>query len=252
MTVITLVLRKKGPYSGNSQWHDKALEAGAITIDQDSYTAGLDRVDEVKGLKNMHVEIKNTGANPLTFKIEKARKEFTDDGSSLVDADFDKDILGNTDVLALVSATGTVTLASVLAGDTVTINGLVYTAVAGAKANNTEFSIDGSDTVDAADLVDSITNDTRQGTLADITAANVAGVVTFTSTAIGAAGNAVTLVSSEGTRLAVSGATLAGGVDNFNIKDIVDISPETTAIRIRVRRKTVSLDTTLAGFVSVN
>ena len=252
MGIITLVLRKKGQYSGNSTYHDKALKAGAIDIDQDAYTANLDRIYDVKGLQNMHVEFENTGgANGLTFKIEKARKEFTDI-ATLVDADFDKDVLGNTDVLALVAATGTVTLASVLAGDTVTINGLVYTAVAGVKANNTEFSIDGSDTVDAADLVDSITNDTRQGTLKDITATNAAGVVTLTSTAIGTAGDAVTLVSSDGTRLAVSGATFSGGVNNFNIKDIVDISPESTAIRIRLRRKTAGQDTTLAGIVSVN
>tara|TARA_R110000803_G_scaffold78075_4_gene143151 strand:+ start:8391 stop:9602 length:1212 start_codon:yes stop_codon:yes gene_type:complete len=110
-------------------------------------------------------------------------------------------------------ATGTATLASVLAADTVTVNGLVYTAVSGAKANNTEFSIDGTDTVDAADLVDSITNDTRTGTLSDLTATNLLGVVTFSSTAVGAVGNATTLVSSNGTRLAVSGATFSGGAD---------------------------------------
>ena len=244
--------RQEAKYVAPQNLYDAVLQAGGIAIDQDAYTAGLDRIYDVKGLKDMHIEIKNTGStNDLTFKIEKARKQVTDVGT-LVDADFDSDILGNTDVLVLVSATGTVTLASVLADDTVTINGLVYTAVAGAKADNTEFSIDGSDTVDAADLVDSITNDTRQGTLADITATNAAGVVTFTSTAIGTAGNAVTLVSSDGTRLAVSGATFAGGVDNFNIKDIVDISPESTAIRIRIRRKTAGQDTTLAGIVSVN
>ena len=243
--------RVKAKYVAPQDLFDAALQTGAIAIDQDAYSAGLDRVYNVEGLNNMHVEIKNTGSNPLTFKIEKARKQ-VEDVSTLVDADFDKDVLGNTDVLALVAATGTVTLASVLADDTVTINGLVYTAVAGVKANNTEFSIDGSDTVDAADLVDSITNDTRQGTLKDITATNAAGVVTLTSTAIGTAGNAVTLVSSNGTRLAVSGATFSGGVDNFSIKDIVDISPESTAIRIRIRRKTAGQDTTLAGIVSVN
>ncbi len=98
MTAITLVLRKKGPYSGNSQWYDKALEAGAITIDQDAYSAGLDRIFDVKGLNNMYVEIQNTGgANGLTYKIEKARKEFTDI-TTLVDADFNKDIKADTNV----------------------------------------------------------------------------------------------------------------------------------------------------------
>ena len=110
-------------------------------------------------------------------------------------------------------ATGTVTAATVLANDTVTINGLVYTAVAGVKADNTEFSIDGTDTVDAADLADSIQNDTRSGTIGDLSATSAAAVVTVTSDLEGTAGNAVTLVSS-GATLAVSGAgTLTGGAD---------------------------------------
>lgn len=111
------------------------------------------------------------------------------------------------------SATGTVTIASVLAGDTVTVNGLVYTAVGGVKANNTEFSVDGDDTASAVDLADSITNDTRTGTIGDLLAANAAAVVTITSTLDGTAGDVVTLVSSDGGRLAVSGATLSGGTD---------------------------------------
>ena len=187
-----LISRTKGPHSSNRVLHDLVLQTGGITIDQDLYSSGLDRIYDIRGLANMHVEIKNTGSNALTFKIEKARKNFTL-LTTLSFADFDKDIQGNTDVLALVAASGTVTLVAVLAGDTVTINGLVYTAVAGVKSDNTEFSIDGTDTVDAADLVDSITNDNaRQGTLADLIPTNVLGVVTLFSTAIGAAGNAVT------------------------------------------------------------
>jgi len=359
-----LVGREIGTNSLNAVLHDAVLEDGTININQDSYAAALDRTYDVRGLANMHVEIENTNAtNGLTFKIEKAKKDFSL-LSDLTDADFDQDILANTNVLALVSATGTVTsaspvantfatgtatLTSVIATDTVTINGLIYlavsgtasegefdidgddnanaielrnaintdtrsgtlgdltatastnvvtvttdvsgtagnaitltsqdativvsgsgtftggvtadtvtinsliyTAVAGVKADNTQFSIDSTDTATAADLVDSVTNDTRQGTLADITAANVAGVVTFTSTAIGTAGNAITLASSDGTRLAVSGATLSGGVDNFSISDIIDISPESTAIRIRVRRQTSGQNATLAGSVGVD
>ena len=108
-------------------------------------------------------------------------------------------------------ATGTVTLVGVLAGDTVTINGLVYTAVAGAKANNTQFSIDGTDNADATDLADSIANDSRTGTTLDVTATATTNVVTVEETIGGTGGNAITLVSSNGTRLAVSGAILSGG-----------------------------------------
>jgi len=131
--------RGKPKYVAPQTLFDQALETGGITINQDAYTAGLDRIYDVRGMKNMHVEIKNTGANGLTYKIEKARKEFTDI-TTLVDADFDKDIKADTNVA-------------------------------------------------------SITDDTS---------------------------------------------------------DIIDISPESTAIRIRVKRQTAGLTTTLAGFVSVN
>ena len=113
------------------------------------------------------------------------------------------------------SATGTITCVRVTAGDTVTVNGLVYTAVAGVKADNTEFSIDTSDTACAFDLANSISGDTRIGTLSTQSANNVANVVTVTTDAVGSTGNAVTLVSSNGTRLAVSGTgTLEGGSEN--------------------------------------
>lgn len=128
-----------------------------------------------------------------------------------------------------VAADGTVTLASAQAGDTVTVNGLVYTAVAGAKSDNTEFSIDTSDTAAATDLADSITNDTRTGTKYDVTAESAAAVVTITATEVGSGGNDITLVSSNGTRLAVSGAgTLTGGVDQVDYE--LTFSSDTTDV----------------------
>jgi hypothetical protein len=110
-------------------------------------------------------------------------------------------------------ATGTVTCASVIATDTVTVNGLVYTAVAGAKANNTEFSVDTGDNECATDLADSITNDVRAGvtTSLDVTATSATNVVTIEETVGGTGGNSIDLSSSNGTRLAVSGAFLTGG-----------------------------------------
>ena len=97
MGTITLAQRKSLHHVG-TDFHDKVLEAGGIAIDQDAYSSGLDRIYDVKGLKNMHVEIENTGgANGLTYKIEKARKDFTD-VSTLVDADFDQDIKADTNV----------------------------------------------------------------------------------------------------------------------------------------------------------
>lgn len=141
------------------------------------------------------------------------------------------------------AATGTITLASAIATDTVTVNGLVYTAVAGAKANNTEFSIDTSDTAAATDLADSITNDTRVGTAVpsiDQTATSNVGVVTVTATQTGTGGNAITLAEDTGaTTITVSGATLTGGasgdVGGFQELDNADPVINSKVLRCLVR-----------------
>ena len=116
--------------------------------------------------------------------------------------------------VAAVAATGTVTCGSVLAADTVTVNGLLYTAQSGSKTGDyTLFDMSGTDAQTATDLADSITNDVRTGTLNDVTAASGGtAVVTCTSSVAGAAGNATTLVSS-GATLAVSGAVFTSGAD---------------------------------------
>jgi len=140
MTVISLLQRRRGAFSRKSTYQDTALQTGGIAVDQDAFTTGLDRIYDVRGLATMHAEIENEGgSNGLTYKIEKARKEFADI-ADLVDADFDEDILGDTNV------------------------------------------------------------------------ANSA----------------------------------------IDIQDIVDISPETTAIRIRIKRQTAGQDTTLGGIVAIN
>ena len=120
-----------------------------------------------------------------------------------------------------VEATGTVTCVGVLAGDTLTLNGLVYTAVAGPKdLSNTQFSID-SDTICAADLADSITNDLRTPITVpslDQTATSGSPIVTIISEE-GLQGNNVDLVPSADAltsgRLVVSGFTLKGDIDDF-------------------------------------
>lgn len=98
MTVIPLVARSKGKNSDSGALNDPLLETGAITIEEAGYTTAIDRIYDVKGLANMHVEIENTGgSNGLTYKIEKARKEFVE-VSELANADFDEDIKGDTNV----------------------------------------------------------------------------------------------------------------------------------------------------------
>lgn len=145
------------------------------------------------------------------------------DSNQLKTAQFILDVATGTGTATAASAT--ITFATALAGDTVTVNGLVYTAVAGAKADNTEFSIDTSDDAAGIDLQDSIENDTRDGA-EDIVATENTGVVTITAEILIQSptdGNAITLVSSNGTRLAVTGSgTLAGGVDGDSLTLTID------------------------------
>jgi phage tail sheath gpL-like len=105
-------------------------------------------------------------------------------------------------------ASGTVTCASVQAADTVTIDGVVLTAVSGTPAAD-EFDISGTNTAAAASLVAAINaNATLDGR---VTATSALGVVTVQADQYGEDGNSVSLASSDGTRLAVSGAALSGG-----------------------------------------
>lgn len=163
-----------------------------------------------EGVSTSEVEIRSEDAN-LTLQTTAVASEIV--SSDVNDDGVPSGTLTLVSAVANTFATGTVTMASAQAADTVTVNGLLYTAVSGAKADNTEFSIDTSDDAAATDLADSITNDTRSGTVGDLSATSSTDTVTITTDVEGAAGNAVTLVSSNGTRLAVSGAgTLTSGV----------------------------------------
>jgi len=108
-------------------------------------------------------------------------------------------------------ATNTAKCTTVIATNTVTVNGLVYTAVDGVKADNTQFSVDTDDAACAADLADSITNDTRTGTTGDQTATSSGDTVTIITDVFGAAGNAITLSQTGGT-ITIGEATFSGGV----------------------------------------
>ena len=108
-----------------------------------------------------------------------------------------------------VRAFGTITLSNTVAGETVTVNGRTYTAVAGVAANSSEFSMAGTDALDAAALAAAI--NAREGALdtSTVTASAVGAVVTVRAIAEGTGPNAYTLTKTGG--IAVSGATLSGG-----------------------------------------
>ena len=146
-------------------------------------------------------------------------------------------------------ATTLLTSAATLTGgntaDIATINGLIYTAVAGARANDTQFSTDTSDCATATDLAAAVTADTRCGTLNDVTATSASAVVTLTTSVSGTAGNCTTLTSSDGTTLAVSGACFTGGVDGVWTRslDFDENSEVKAGTVVMVEKGTVNADT---------
>ncbi len=119
-----------------------------------------------------------------------------------------------------VKASGTVTfsVAVPVNNDVVTVNGLAFTFKTGAVSSPHDISLTGITTISdaAAALARAITNsvDSRVTVLSAVA---VAGVVTLTYSDFGVAGNAVTLAKT-GTNIAVSGATLTGGVAATRLK----------------------------------
>ncbi len=108
-------------------------------------------------------------------------------------------------------ATGTVTAASAVAADTVTINGVVMTAVAGAATLGTKtFSIDTGDTETGTSLKAQINAYAEFSGI--VTATSSAGVVTIRAVTAGVAGNSIALATNNNTRLAKSGTALSGGI----------------------------------------
>lgn len=107
----------------------------------------------------------------------------------------------------MVKASGTLTLASVVANDTLTINGVGFTAK-GTAAAATEFDVGGSDTITAANAVAKINADTTLDGM--IIATSSTSVITVTALVAGELGNAVTIAISRGT---ASAARLAGGTN---------------------------------------
>jgi len=91
MTVITLVPKKRGKYSGNSIWFDKTTEDTALVVDNAAFDSAQDLIYDVKGLDQAFVQFLNSGANSIDMLIEKSTKEFTD-LTTLVDADFVQEV----------------------------------------------------------------------------------------------------------------------------------------------------------------
>lgn len=104
-------------------------------------------------------------------------------------------------------ASGTFTLVSVPADDTVVIGAVTLTAKASPSGEN-QWSQAGTDTQDAASLAAVINAHSVLSKV--VTATSALGVVTVTAQAIGIAGNQIA-ISETGTSITASGAYLAGG-----------------------------------------
>jgi phage tail sheath gpL-like len=106
-----------------------------------------------------------------------------------------------------VAASGTITLASVAADDTIVIGGVTLTAKA-SPSGEAQFSQAGTNTEDAAALAAKIN---AHSTLSQvITASSLNAVVTVTAKQRGVIGNFITMAQTGGT-MTLSAAALAGG-----------------------------------------
>lgn len=106
---------------------------------------------------------------------------------------------------------GTVTAASVSVADTVTVNGVVFTAAAAENLATGAFDQSGTDTACATSLTACIMASTSALLSGIVTATSAAAVVTIRAATGGTGGDAITLATSNNTRLAKSGTTLTGG-----------------------------------------
>lgn len=108
-------------------------------------------------------------------------------------------------------ASGTLTLASVVATKTATINGVTFTAIASGATGN-QFNVGADDTATAVNLAAAINASASALVSEHVIATSAAAVVTVTAKRPGAAGNAVTIAGGDAT-ITASGARLTGGTD---------------------------------------
>ena len=137
-------------------------------------------------------------------------------------------------------ATGTVTAASATAGQTVTINGQEFTAVSGAAVlGEATFSIDTGDTETATSLAAQVNGYGGPLVAGLVAAQSAAAVVTLYAVNRGTSGNALSLASSDGGTLAVSGATFSGGAAVANNQfDVTNNALAADAIAYAVNNST--------------
>lgn len=111
-----------------------------------------------------------------------------------------------------VKASGTLTLASVVATNTCVINGVTFTAIASGATGN-QFNVGGSDTATAENLAAAINASASAMVNQHVRATSSGAVVTVSAKLAGVSGNAITLAGS--TNITASGARLESGSDGI-------------------------------------
>jgi hypothetical protein len=154
------------------------------------------------------------------FSIDTGDTETATSLAAQINACTDGRIAG---VVTATSAAGVVTVRAVSAGTGGNAITLVGTAVrlaasgatlsGGAAVANNQFEVVGTNTQVAADLARCINASSTALVSSHVYAVSTAAVVTLYAKYVGTAGNCITLASSDGTDLAVSGARLSGGTE---------------------------------------
>lgn len=152
----------------------------------------------------------------ITVKTPKSHTEYNKAGSKNLNVAKLINLLSGLNVGALtgeihvsgstsnpVSASGTVTVASIQADDTITIGKTTLTGKASPSGEN-QFDSDGTNTVVAAAIVAKINAHSVLSTIVKATSSGA--VITVTANQKGLVGNYIVLSSSDGTRLAVTGS----------------------------------------------
>lgn len=106
-----------------------------------------------------------------------------------------------------VAASGTATFSTVVATNTVTIGGVLFTG-SDTASGTAQFLTGTTDTLSAVSLASVVNSNTTANKL--VSATSSGAVVTFTALVPGTIGNFITLAKS-GVPIAISGAVLAGG-----------------------------------------
>ncbi len=111
-----------------------------------------------------------------------------------------------------VQAHGTLTLTTVIATNTFTINGVTFTGVASGATGN-QFNIGGTDTITAANIAAAINGSVTALVAGYVTATSAINVVTVTSAFYGTSGNMTTLASGQASIVASAARLIAGAAD---------------------------------------